>query len=82
MSLVKIRGKVDASGVLTAQLPPHLRNGESVDIFVETPADHATGNLSTPFEKRRQAVRALYGSIDDDTFVRPGQGEFETRETL
>lgn len=33
-------------------------------------------------EARRESLRRLAGSIDDPTFVRPAQGEYEKRESM
>jgi hypothetical protein len=90
MSLVKVKGKINAEGLLTARLPQPAAQGD-VDVFVDLPVrtnvpeDERSPNAQgedNSLEARRERIRSLFGILADEPFERPDQGEFEERPPL
>lgn len=78
MYRVKTRSRVERDGVVNLHLTTPLPVGE-VDV------DVSIAPVSDPDEAEKAWnawVDEVFGSIDDPTFVRPPQGQFETRESL
>jgi hypothetical protein len=78
MNRVVVRSKVDADGVLRLIVPVGPEEAErEMQVTIEPLA-------ATPMtqEEWQQFIHSTAGSIDDPTFVRHPQGEYERRERL
>jgi hypothetical protein len=75
MHTVTLKSRVGPDGVLRLELPVGMRD---VDLDVVVVVNPATAADAWPPEFFSQVV----GSIDDPTFIRPPQGEPETREPM
>jgi hypothetical protein len=78
MSAFEARTHIGRDRKLELQLPSEFE-GSDVSVRVEKASN---GTVYPDRASRSAALRRLAGSIDDPTFVRPPQGEFETREPL
>lgn len=78
MSTYEARARIGPDRKLELLVPPGFADSD-VDVVVQT--RNGTGAALTR-EKRSEALRRVAGSIDDPTFERPPQGEFESREFL
>ena len=82
MISIPVRTRVEADGTLRVTLPHDYRAKEIEAFLVLQPVTSLTGNETVQDTMRREKLRALAGSITDETFVRGEQGEYETRESL
>lgn len=82
MSTLHGRTRV-ANGELRIALPPAL-HGKDIEytLTVETPPTPLTARPPLTQAEWRAHLDRFAGSIDDPTFDRPPQGEFEVREGL
>ena len=79
MSLMEIKSRVGADGVLTIVLPLGLSEANrEVKVVVESAGNSTSPSLSDQ-DEWRQFVRSMAGCISDPTFERPQQGEYEQR---
>jgi hypothetical protein len=77
MSLLTLNPRAKADGSLTLELPPgSVPPGAEVRVTVDA--------IPKPMTQAEWAawVYSVCGTVDDDTFVRPPQGELEEREPL
>ena len=88
MSTLRGRSQIGPDGSLRIPLPGVGANTE-VEYTLEFHASTAKGRASSvavPRAKtgadRRESLRRLAGSVDDPTFIRPQQGEYEKRESM
>ena len=88
MSTLRGRSNIGPDGSLHIRLPGVGANTE-VEYTLEFHAPAGNGSARTAVTPRRKTgaerLRSLgrvAGSIDDPTFARPGQGEFEKREPV
>jgi len=80
MTSIQLRSKVDANGVLHLSVPFGKRDADrEVRVTVE-PLDEASAPISA--DQWRRFVHEMAGCIDDPTFERHSQGDFENREEL
>ena len=80
MTSIQLRSKVDADGVLHLSVPFGKRDADrEVRVTVE-PLDEASVPISA--DQWRRFVHEMAGCIDDPTFERHSQGNFEKREEL
>ena len=80
MTSIQLRSKVDANGVLHLSVPFGKRDADrEVRVTVE-PLDEASVPISA--DQWRRFVHEMAGCIDDPTFERHSQGNFEKREEL
>jgi hypothetical protein len=82
MTRIELTSRVDADGVLRLNVP--IGSGEAnhdVRVIVEGSAPTAR-DAPLSQEEWRRFVRRTAGSIQDPTFVRHSQGEYEKREEL
>ncbi len=77
MSQLVLTSRVKADGTISLTLPPGVAEaGDEVRVTVDTSPRPMTQ------DEWRAWVFAIAGSIPDDSFVRPPQGELEEREPL
>ena len=80
MTSIQLRSKVDANGVLHLSVPFGKRDADrEVRVTVES-LDEASVPMSA--DQWRRFVHEMAGCIDDPTFERHPQGDFEKREEL
>lgn len=80
MTSIQFRSRIDANGVLHITLPIGRHEADrEVRVTVE-PLDEFS--LPMTADQWHRFVHEMAGSIDDPTFERHSQGEFEQREDL
>jgi hypothetical protein len=72
---------VGPDGKVVLSVPPELANRD-VRVTVEPASNGTTPASRMTREQWREFLDNVTGSIDDPTFERPPQGEFENREPL
>ncbi len=78
MSLMELRSRIDANGVLNLSVPLGKSDANrEVRVTVE-PLNEVATPISA--DEWRQFVREMAGSIPDSTFERHPQGGFEQRD--
>ncbi len=79
MSVAEYQARVGPDGILDVHLAlgPEQANHE-VTVVIKVSNEHSRPAISR--EEWERIIRETAGSIDDPTFVRPDQGEFEQRE--
>ena len=79
MSFAQYEARVGPDGILDVhfELGPDQANRE-VTVVIRSKIEHPAAQMSQ--EEWERFIRRTAGSIDDPTFVRPPQGEFERRE--
>ena len=80
MGFFETRSRVGPDGKLHIDVGPSMANTD-VRVTVEPAATNGQ-NGATTREQRSAALRRLAGTVNDPTFERPPQGEFEPREPL
>ncbi len=75
MTTIQIRARVDSSGNVTVPVGVS-EAGEEVEVVVTPMRPPMTQ------EQWQAFVERTAGSVDDPSFVRPPQGEFEIRDPL
>ncbi len=88
MSTLRGRSQIGPDGSLRIPLPGVGANTE-IEYTLEFHAAAGNGrkhSVAAPRQRtgadRRDSLRRLAGSMDDPTFRRPSQGEFEKRESI
>ena len=80
MTSIQLRSKVDASGILHLAVPMGKCDANrEVRVTVE-PLDESSTPMSA--DRWSQFVHEMAGCIDDPTFERHVQGDFEKRDDL
>jgi len=80
MTILEMQSRVGPDGILVLSVPVGRENANrEVKVIVDAIDDKRTSRKMTQ-EEWEQMIRATAGSIDDPTFVRPEQGQFEKRE--
>lgn len=80
MKTIHLRSRSGPDGTLTLKVPTDSANAE-LDVLVTVSPAAAPGIPQTDADWLR-FVKSTAGSIQDPDFVRPPQGEFETRDEL
>jgi hypothetical protein len=80
MISIPIRTRVAADGTITLHAPPAFRNKEVEAYLVVHPVAEASSEENVM--AWREELRALAGSITDETFERGEQGAYQEREEL
>ena len=81
MDPVQTRARVGPAGILHLSLPLGEGSAGSEVLVTIQPVPHVGGNGSEADDWRRFVERTA-GSIQDPTFNRPAQGEFDRRDEL
>lgn len=79
MTRIEVTSTVGPDGVLTLNLPLGVAEANREVVVTVRPADEATAPDPAAWKR---LIESTAGSVTDDTFGRPEQGEFEQRETL
>jgi hypothetical protein len=80
MKTVHLKSHVGADGILNLRIPTGIFDSD-LDVIVVV--DRSNGADATVHRKEwSQFIHRTAGSIDDPTFTRHEQGEFENREPL
>ena len=79
MKPIVFESKVGGDGVLHLDVPV---GPGSADRVVRVTVEPVAGPTPMSQDEWRAFIQATAGSIDDPTFERPPQGEFERREPL
>jgi hypothetical protein len=80
MAILEIQSRVGPDGILVLSVPVGQENANrDVKVIVDAIDQRSSARTMTQ-EEWAQMIRDTAGSIDDPTFVRPDQGQFETRD--
>ena len=80
MTSIQLRSKVDSNGVLHLCVPIGKSDANRVVRVTVEPLDDAVETMSA--EQWHRFVHEMAGCIDDPTFQRHAQGDFENRQEL
>jgi hypothetical protein len=78
MTPIELRAKVGPDGVLTLSVPMGISEANTEVRVVVEPAVQKTSGMTQ--EEWHRFIAETAGSIDDPTFERPEQGEYEQRD--
>jgi len=82
MSIYETQARVGPTGILTLELPVGAQAANrEVKVIVEAVEESKVPDAEA-VEQWRARIRELAGSIDDPTFFRHPQGEYEVRDEM
>ena len=78
MATIRVTATAGPDGVVRLAIPVGEAGGEFDVVVTPTPPTKTPAELGWP----PGFIESTYGSIDDETFIRHPQGEYEERESF